>query len=178
MLLKILQYLCIIILNRINCNSNICDQEGRPCGPLLGFMSLYLVDPLYCGAVVIYVLYLDESGDTSSVRNWRTQNHFVLGGIAVHEGQIYNLTQHLDELQQLFFPQFRMRIAFHASEISSGHGRFRQLAPDERQRLINEVYNVILNAGFPNLVAFATAIHVSAVENPEQALHDTLEQLC
>ncbi len=39
---------------------------------------------------MIYLLYVDESGDLNS---FGTQKHFVLGAVAIHEGQVYNLTK-------------------------------------------------------------------------------------
>ena len=40
----------------------------------------------------MYILYIDESGDPYS---WDEQNHFVLAGVAVHEGQVRNITSKL-----------------------------------------------------------------------------------
>ena len=44
--------------------------------------------------------------------------------------------------------------------------------------LLGSAYEVIDKAGFPNLIVFATAMHVTAVENPHQALSDCLEDIC
>ena len=125
----------------------------------------------------MYVLYLDESGDPNG---WSTrpQNHFVIGGIAVHEGQIHTLTSQLDQIQNDFFPGIRVPIAFHASDIRNGRDRFRQLLEADRVRLLDSVYSVLRNARFPNLIAFATAMHISCVVSADQVLHDTFGDVC
>jgi hypothetical protein len=125
----------------------------------------------------VYILYLDESGDPGA---WTTQaqNHFVISGVAVHEGQISIIAEQLDQIQKLFFPDIHVPIAFHASDIRTGRDRFRQLAPEDRDRLLNQVYNVIHDARFPSIVAFATVMHISYVLNSDQVLHDTFMDIC
>ena len=53
----------------------------------------------------MYILYIDESGDSYY---WNEQNHFVLAGVAVHEGQVRNITSKLDEIQNKFFPDINI----------------------------------------------------------------------
>lgn len=135
---------------------------------------LFLVRKVALRAV--YVVYLDESGNPSGFKN--NQNHFVIAGIAAHEGQIRNLGDGLDRIQSEFFPEIRVPFKFHATDISSGKGRrFRDMTFDSRQRLIDAVYDVIADNPYPRALLFATAIHISAVENPEQALGDTFEDV-
>jgi len=52
------------------------------------------------------------------------------------------------------------------------------MSPDVRSAILDSGYKVISDAGFPNLIAFITAIHVSAVATPAQALKDSLEITC
>ncbi|MBX8646087.1 MAG: DUF3800 domain-containing protein, partial [Thermoplasmata archaeon] len=49
-----------------------------------------------------YLLYVDESGDPLG---WRDQTHFILGAIAVHEGQVNTISRKLDEIQRIVFPE-------------------------------------------------------------------------
>ena len=123
----------------------------------------------------MYVLYMDESGDPNS---WDSQNHFVLAGLAVHEGQIYRLTQQLDKLQTDYFPEIAVPIAFHAGDIRSGHKRFRELDDVARRDLLDDLYKVIQSSRFPNVIAFSTTIHISAVESSEQAFRETFQDIC
>ena len=123
----------------------------------------------------MYLFYVDESGDPSG---WDCQDNFVLAGVAVHEGQVRRLSGELDAVQQRFFPGIAVRLEFHAQHIFAGKDRFRSLAPERRRDLLDSAYDVIAGAGFPNLVAFITAIHVSAVTSPHQALGDCLGDIC
>jgi hypothetical protein len=62
--------------------------------------------------------------------------------------------------------------------IHSGKDRFRRLEEMVRTEMINDIYELINAAGFPNLIIFTSAIHVSKVENGSQALKDCLEDIC
>ncbi len=123
----------------------------------------------------MYLFYVDESGDPNA---WDSQDNFVLGGIAVHEGQVHRLSDELDAVQKAFFPVIAVPLEFHAHRIHSGRDRFRAMSPECRADLLNAAYDVIAGAGFPNVVAFISAIHVSAVTSPQQALSDCLEDIC
>jgi hypothetical protein len=48
----------------------------------------------------------------------------------------------------------------------------------DRTALLDAAYDVIAGSGFPNLIAFITATHVSAVTSPAQALRACLEDIC
>jgi len=123
----------------------------------------------------MYLLYLDESGDPNG---WQSQKHFVLGGVAVHEGQVYRLTNELDGIQNRYFPGVSYRLAFHVTDIRRGKGHFQDFAPNYREQILSDLYDIIQNVRFPNLVAFATAIHLSAVSSSQQVRHSTLEDVC
>ena len=43
----------------------------------------------------MYLLYIDESGDPGA---W-SDNNFVLGAVAVHEGQVFHLGKRLDDIR-------------------------------------------------------------------------------
>ena len=123
----------------------------------------------------MYVVYLDESGNPSGFRN--RQNHFVIGGVAVHESSIRSLSDGLDEIQAEFFPRIALPFKFHANEIRGRKGRFREFPPETRAQLLDAVYGVITRAPHPQSLPLATAIHVTAVTNPEQALTATFEDI-
>jgi hypothetical protein len=123
----------------------------------------------------VYLLYLDESGDPNG---WQSQSHCVLGGVAVFEGQIYTLSSELEHIQDKYFPDILFPIAFHATEIRRGKGQFKDFTPEIRDKILEDVYGVISNTRFPNLIAFATAIHMSAVQNAEQVRRDLLQDVC
>lgn len=123
----------------------------------------------------MHLLYLDESGEPNS---WQVQKHFVLGGVAIFEGEIYGLTEELNAIQNKYFPGITIPITFHATEIRNGKGHFRKFTPEIREQILADVYNVIRNTRFPSLIAFATALNISAVQNTMQVRRDTLEDIC
>ena len=124
---------------------------------------------------ILHILYLDESGDPQA---WQLQKHFVLGGVAIHEGQVQSLAKQLDDIQARFFPDMHVPVIFHATDIRNGKGIFRDLIPNRREQLLNALYQAMSTAKFPNLVAFATAMHVSVAQSPDQVLHDTFQDIC
>jgi hypothetical protein len=118
---------------------------------------------------------MDESGDPNG---WNVRDNFVLAGVAVHEGQIRSLSGQLDRLQKRFFPAIAVPLEIHAHHIFAGKGRYRKWPRQRRKALLDEAFAVIANAGSPNLVAFVSAIHVSAVTGAHQALSTCLEDIC
>jgi len=122
------------------------------------------------------ILYLDESGGPNS---WNDQKNFVLGGVAVHEGQIYSLTRELNTLQEKYFPGISIPIEFHARPIRQGKGpHFNKFSFDTRSEIIDDIYDIIRKSGFPNIIPFATVIHVSAVINSNQVCRDCFTDVC
>jgi hypothetical protein len=118
---------------------------------------------------------MDESGDPYS---WQNQKCYVIGGVAIHEGQIQGISSQMDALQTQYFPGIQIQIAFHASEIRRGKGHFQGMLPSRRNQLLQAVYGLIGNASFPNLVVFGTVMDINAVQNPVQARRDTFEDVC
>ena len=124
----------------------------------------------------MYVIYLDESGTPNGWNN--NQDHFVIGGIAIHESRIQQLSEAIDKVQTLYFPDISVPIKFHATDINSGANRFRrELAKPQLQMLLNEIYDIIADVEHQNVVLFGTAMHITAVRNAEQALRDTFEDV-
>jgi len=124
----------------------------------------------------MHILYLDESGGPNS---WNEQKNFVLGGVAIHEGQIYSLTKELNDIQEKYFPGISFPIEFHVTPIRQGKGPyFKNMSLDARKELIQDVYRVIEKQYFPSLIAFATSIDATAVKNPTQVTHDCFEGVC
>lgn len=60
----------------------------------------------------MYVIYLDESGDPNGWNN--NQDHFILGGLAIHEDWISRLGTALDDIQAAFFPDISIPLKLHA----------------------------------------------------------------
>ena len=119
-----------------------------------------------------YLLYVDESGDPLG---WRDQTHFILGAIAVHEGQVNTISRKLDEIQRIVFPETGsgIDIGFHASRIHEGKEHFKRLTRSKREELLTTIYGTMASIPFPHAILFGTAIHMSAVEEPENVVRNT-----
>jgi hypothetical protein len=118
---------------------------------------------------------MDESGDP---QGWSAQRNFVIGAVAVHEGQVFGLSKQLDDIQRRYYPDRTVPLGFHATEVRGGRGVFRELRQNVRDRLMFEIYDCIANARFPTLIAFATAMDVTCAQSPDQVLHDTFQDVC
>ena len=123
----------------------------------------------------MYVAYLDESGDPNGWNN--NQDHFIIGGLAVHEGQIARISKILDDVQDDVFPTISVPLKFHAVDIYNGRERFRKMPEAQRRDVMNVIYDSIADLQFPHVVLFATAIHISAVRDSEQALRVTFQDI-
>lgn len=123
----------------------------------------------------MYFLYLDESGDPYS---WDKYDTFVLGGVAVFEGEINKLSSSVDEIQERFFPGIQVPLNFHASEIHNGKGRFRKMFRELRAQLMQDTYNVIADVNWPGLVPFAAAIDISWAGPGKDACATAFEEIC
>ena len=124
----------------------------------------------------MYFFYIDESG---SPNGWQTQNHFVMGGVAIHEGQVSGLTNKLDEIQTTYFGELNVPIEFHAGDMKTGNKRWHSVPEATREKMMMDVYDVIANAQFPTLIAFGTAQHISKAENSETVnLKITFQDIC
>lgn len=117
---------------------------------------------------------MDESGDPNG---WKNQSHFVLGAVAVHEGQIPKLTKQMDEIQHRYFPSISIPIPLHATDIHEAKGRFDHLPSEKREQLLLDICGLIGKQKFPNFVSFATAVHISALSSEREALEKAVEDL-
>ena len=89
------------------------------------------------------------------------------------------MTRELNSLQEKYFPGINIPIEFHVRPIRQGKGpHFKQFSFDTRVKIIDEIYDIILKYVFPNIIAFATVMDVSAVTSPEQVCHDCFEDVC
>ncbi len=140
---------------------------------MLGCICLYYRVLFATPKWTLYILYLDESGDPQA---WE-HNNFVLAGVAVHEGQVYQLGKQLDDIQARFFPGRPIPVPFHATDIRAGRGHFGGLDPGRRNELMGAVYSVLSSTAFPFLIAYATTMHVSKAESAQQVLHVTFQDL-
>jgi len=102
----------------------------------------------------------------------------VIGGVAVHEGQVYGVGNQIGRLQKKYFPGIEIPIPFHATEIRRGKGQFKEFSPNKRDKILQDVCAVIGSALFPNMIVFATAMDITAAKNPAQSRRDVFEDVC
>ena len=122
----------------------------------------------------MYLFYMDESG---VLRGWQEQDNYLLAAVAIHEGQVRGFSQALDNVQERFFPGIKVPIEFHAHHIARGNGRYRSMPREQRESLLDSAFEVLENVYFPNLICFITAIHISAVDAPQNAFKVCLEDI-
>jgi hypothetical protein len=123
----------------------------------------------------MYLLYLDESGEPS---NWEKQKHFVIGGVAVHEGQVSDLIKHLQKIQENYFPGVSIPIEFHAEHVKHSKGVYNSFPLKKREQILEDVYKLILDTGFPNIIVFAAVMSQDAAKGATQVRSDTFEGVC
>jgi Protein of unknown function (DUF3800) len=121
----------------------------------------------------LYLLYLDESGN----ENDPADKHFVLAGAAVFERQTFFLSRELEFVQTKHFPG-SPPIEFHASQIRSGTGFWRNVPLEKRRDVLLDVAAVIGRANDPGMVLFAAVIEKSAALWGEKAVEHATEQIC
>jgi PAS domain-containing protein len=122
----------------------------------------------------MYLLYVDESGDPNNVN----ENHFVLGGVAVFERQVYHLNEALNELQRQFFPTVTEPIEFHASDIYRRNKEpWHSLPRTKCEEIVQTIYRVIRDSNPIGVVLFSVVI-----DRGFQAVSDlvgrSFEELC
>jgi hypothetical protein len=101
----------------------------------------------------MHLLYIDESGSNE-------HTNFVLGGVAVFEGEIEQISQQLDTLQNHYFPDEANLVEFHVREL-----RARSLKPESNFKqehffkLLDDIASVIIGAHPFGLTLFGTVVN-------------------
>lgn len=121
----------------------------------------------------MYLLYLDESGN----ENDPSDRYFVLAGLALFERQTYFLTQAIEQLQQIHFPNHQP-IAFHASEIRAGRDFWRKVDPDVRDKVLSGLSEAIVRSPAQGRHLFAVAVEKSSTLYGEAAVERATEEIC
>jgi hypothetical protein len=86
----------------------------------------------------MYLLYVDESGNPDS----HGDRHFVLGGVAVFEREVYWINEEVNQLASTHFPD--SEIEFHAQAISSHREEPWHSCPTEkRNQIIDELCAIL-----------------------------------
>ena len=101
----------------------------------------------------MHLLYIDESGSSE-------HTNFVLGGVAIFEGAIDQISKQLDDLQTHYFPDETGLVELHIRVL-----RARSLAPgsafgrEQFFQLLDDIADVIVGAHPFGLTLFGTVVH-------------------
>lgn len=121
----------------------------------------------------MYILYVDDAGSVGNPE----ERHYVLGGVALFERQIWHLEQWLESVATRTALPEPETLEFHGNEMLSGTKRWRALRGKERRAA------VIIEAlgGFGDLkgraVLFGIVVHKAAI-SPRDPIEFAFEQLC
>ena len=120
----------------------------------------------------MYLLYLDESGTHSGAR------HFALAGVAVHETNVYWVTNQLERIQRQYFPELDDSALFHATSLRAKEGArvkppFDQIDRKARMEILNLLNDVTLGL---HGTFFAVVIEKSYLGRGEDPYERALEQ--
>jgi hypothetical protein len=121
----------------------------------------------------MYLLYLDDSG---SVPN-KNEQYFVLAGICVFERRIHWITERLNKLAEIIYPNDPNGIEFHASEIYAGRSApWESISRNNRIDIIKDVLKSIEDEHETSVV-FACAVHKKSFQRQDPVLI-AFEDLC
>jgi hypothetical protein len=134
-------------------------RQGVPCLAAFSFKSQ-----------IMYLLYLDDAGSPGN----RTEDYFVLGGVAVPEKSARWLSYEIEKLAQSTFAGSSTdprTVEFHASEIFSGRTPPWDTISSRsaRKEIILSVLNV-LGSAYTSMVTFACAVHKNSFPNQDPVL--------
>lgn len=128
---------------------------------------------LVSGSTLMHLLYLDESGNENDPRD----RYFVLAGLSLFERQTFFLMRAVEAIQEKHFPN-RPPVAFHASEIRSGRGFWRNVDPATRGEVLRDLTREILQSPERGRSLFAAAVEKDGTLYGEAAVEAATEQVC
>jgi len=115
----------------------------------------------------MHLLYVDESGNPGG----KEDKHFVLGGIAVFEREIYWINEEVNAIADKYFPG--AEIEFHAQAIASHRDEPWHSCPTEqRNSIIDDLCRTISSR---RVVLFGIALEKTMTDDP---VARTFEEIC
>lgn len=102
----------------------------------------------------MYLLYLDESGSQDS-------QHFVVGGLAVHEQDAPDIAEAVNSILRTFSPLFEHE-ELHTQHIRAGKGPWRRIPRPEREQLLDEIASFLVSGSWGlgrKIRMFAVVMH-------------------
>ena len=121
----------------------------------------------------MWLLYLDESGNVGQ------HSSFVLGGVAVFEGEIYKMTQALNAVVDSTFPNHLPSLELHVREIRTlCLDRNSPYTKDDFFAFMDNMAKVIRNAHSHGVVLFATVVHTPSLGDDRNPYVVAFEDIC
>lgn len=114
----------------------------------------------------MYLVYLDESGSEDS-------EHFVVGGLAVHEQDVLTLSAAIDSLVSEVFP-LALNEELHTQHIRAGKGAWRRIPRADRERFLDRVVELLLTRSARGT---APALFAVVMHKPSFPNHDPNERV-
>lgn len=122
----------------------------------------------------MYLLYVDESGNAEG----SDSKHFVLGGVAAFERQVYWLNKAVEEISQIFFQDCPEYVEFHAQQIAQHKDPpWNSISTQTRNEVTDRVYSVLNNIRSDGTVLFSVAVERAFVED-QDVVGRAFEELC
>lgn len=121
----------------------------------------------------MYLLYVDESGNHADA-----SDHFVVGGIAVHEAAVVPLQRAVEAaIERRLDPHLRT-LEIHAQHMRTGKGPWRGLPKDVRTELLDDVVRAVisLRRRRPHDLALFAAVHAPGAVADADTLERTFEE--
>jgi hypothetical protein len=116
----------------------------------------------------LYLLYIDESGRAAN-----PAEHFVLGGLCLHESEVKRMHLSAESILTQYLGQSPDAIEIHADHIRSGRGRWRSIPIETRDSILRDLCNLLGRA--PALFCVVRAPEaVASVDPLERSLEELL----
>lgn len=103
----------------------------------------------------MYLLYVDESGDTGL----KGSKHLILAGAALFEGKWRWIRSDLEKLLEKYFPSAADRPReLHAAEVRKGRVEYSKLTPGQRHTLLEEACKILTDLNDKEITLFAIIV--------------------
>ena len=109
------------------------------------------------------LLYVDESGNFERPHD----DHFVLGGLAVHESEIDPLRRVVESVIRRHLAPHLQRLEIHAHDMRTGVRAWRGIPLDVRHRLVNELSGLLGKLSAPGFALFAVTRAPGAIASAD-----------
>lgn len=94
--------------------------------------------PSFLQVCVVFLHYLDESGNYES-----HDEHFVVGGVAIHEGDVARLRQVVRDIKARHLHEHLHSVEIHAQHMRLGKGAWRSVPRNVRHELLRDLSSLL-----------------------------------